>query len=121
MKRIIVALCFILSANTFAATLDQRTLELEWNTALLRTYNSADTFDLHGDGSVQASIIDFFRWHRCGDPGVVFGGAHPTYRGGTDEAYSIAHSILQTLNKERNISTDGPVIMEDLDVPCQSL
>jgi hypothetical protein len=89
-----------------------RDLEGRWNTALLNTHKSSDTFDFLGQ---TASIIDFFKWNRC--EGGVYAGAHPTFRGGSAEAYEIARKVLVFVNSDRKPG-EAEVSLEDLAVKC---
>lgn len=105
------------SISTSAATNEQdqklRSLEGRWNTALISTYTANDKFMMLGQ---EVAIIDYFRWSRC-ENGVMFAGAHPTLRGGTDKAYKIAERILAFVNFDRT-GDEPAILLSDIHVPC---
>ena len=88
-------------------------LEGRWNTALLRSYDVTETFEFNDE---QLSIVANFMWARCEDGGVSAGG-HPTYRGGSREAYRIARTILRFLNSDKKAG-ESDVTMDDILIPC---
>jgi hypothetical protein len=90
-----------------------RSLEGRWNTALLRTFDVDDSFIFLGE---QASVISNFTWTRCEDFGTD-AGAHPTYRGGTREAYEVAEKILRFVNSDRR-GSEQKVTLDDINISC---
>jgi len=76
-----------------------------WNTALLRVYDSSDTYDSEITDTIK--IIELFKWQKCF-------GAHPTYMGGSEEVYAIAEKIIEVANE--GAEGDSVMTLDDLDV-----
>ncbi len=105
---------FVYCAHLVELQVRTKSLERRWNTGLLRSFTVADTFDFLG---TQSAVISYFTWVRCEDGGFA-GGAHPTYRGGSEEAYQIAEKILNAVNTDK--SKDEPVItLDDINIDCE--
>ncbi|MDA9951584.1 hypothetical protein N9D31_03310 [Oligoflexaceae bacterium] len=97
-----------------ATTENVRNIEGQWNTALLRTFDVKDTFKFLDSDE---SVVKYFAWDRCEDGGIA-AGAHPTYRGGSDEAYQIAEKILKTLNDDKTAGAPT-VTLDDIKIDCK--
>ncbi len=109
-----LALFLIVSGSqaSHAETTNRSTSE-RWNKALVEKIGADEIFTFIGD---QRNVRAAFIWWPCGDYQPV-GGAHPTVRGGSREAYQIAQRVLDQANFEKRPSEPN-LILDDLLIDC---